>query len=85
VERKARFIGQVMRGRLDVREIEDVGETALSYSVIWTTSVLPRAESIGGLAPQHTWSFAPAARCRDDIGARKRSASGTGCHCPMTG
>jgi hypothetical protein len=50
VERKARFIGQVMRGRLDVREIEDIGDTALSYGVIWTTYVLPRAESIGGLA-----------------------------------
>jgi N12 class adenine-specific DNA methylase len=34
VERKARFIGQVMRGRLDVREIEDIGETALSYSEV---------------------------------------------------
>jgi hypothetical protein len=39
-----------MRGRLDVREIEDIGDTALSYSVIWTTYVLPRTESIGGLA-----------------------------------
>ena len=26
VERKARFINQVMRGRLDVRDIEDIGE-----------------------------------------------------------
>ncbi len=34
VERKARFISQVMRGRLDVREIEDVGDTALSYSEV---------------------------------------------------
>ena len=34
VERKARFIGQVMRGRLDVREIEDIGDTALSYSEV---------------------------------------------------
>ncbi len=34
VERKARFIAQVMRGRLDVREIEDIGETALSYSEV---------------------------------------------------
>ena len=31
VERKASFIAQVMRGRLDVREIEDVGDVALSY------------------------------------------------------
>ncbi len=33
-ERKARFIGQLMRGRLDVREIDDVGDTALSYSEV---------------------------------------------------
>jgi hypothetical protein len=67
-----------MRGSLDVREIEDIGETALSYGVIWTTYVLPRAESIGGQAPQRVWSFALAARCGGDIGARKRSVSGTG-------
>lgn len=30
VERKAKFIAQIMRGNLDVRELEDVGETALS-------------------------------------------------------
>jgi hypothetical protein len=30
VERKARFIAQVMRGRIDVRDMEDVGDTALS-------------------------------------------------------
>src|SRR6266487_6484933 len=34
VERKARFIAQVMRGRLDVREIEDIGDTALSYNEV---------------------------------------------------
>jgi hypothetical protein len=33
-ERKAKFIGQLLRGKLDVREIEDVGETALSYGEI---------------------------------------------------
>jgi hypothetical protein len=32
VERKARFIAQVMRGRIDVREMEDVGDTALSFA-----------------------------------------------------
>ena len=32
--RKAAFIGQVMRGRLDVREIEDIGDTALSYAEV---------------------------------------------------
>jgi N12 class adenine-specific DNA methylase len=34
VTRKAKFIAQVMRGRLDVREIEDIGETALSYDQV---------------------------------------------------
>jgi hypothetical protein len=34
VERKGRFIAQVMRGRLDVREIEDIGDAALSYSEV---------------------------------------------------
>lgn len=34
VTRKAQFIGQVMRGRLDVREIEDIGEAALSYNEV---------------------------------------------------
>lgn len=32
-ERKARFISQVMKGRLDVREIEDIG-TPLSYAEV---------------------------------------------------
>lgn len=32
VARKAEFIAQLMRGRLDVREIEDIGDTALSAS-----------------------------------------------------
>jgi N12 class adenine-specific DNA methylase len=34
VERKARFIGQIMRGRLDVREIEDIGDNALSFAEV---------------------------------------------------
>jgi N12 class adenine-specific DNA methylase len=34
LERKAVFIAQVMRGRLDVREIEDIGDTALSYTEV---------------------------------------------------
>ena len=32
VERKARFINQLMRGRLDVREIEDVGEDVIGFA-----------------------------------------------------
>jgi N12 class adenine-specific DNA methylase len=34
VERKARFINQIMRGRIDVREIEDVGENTLSFAEV---------------------------------------------------
>lgn len=34
VERKAKFIAQVMRGRLDVREIEDIGDSALSFGEV---------------------------------------------------
>ena len=34
VERKAGFIAQVMRGRLDVRSVEDIGDSALSYSEV---------------------------------------------------
>jgi len=34
LERKARFIGQVMHGRLDSREISDIGDTALSFSEV---------------------------------------------------
>ncbi len=34
VERKAVFIAQVMRGRLDVREMDDIGDTALSFAEV---------------------------------------------------
>jgi hypothetical protein len=34
VARKAQFIAQVMRGRLDVREIDDIGDNALSYNEV---------------------------------------------------
>ncbi|TKG61547.1 helicase-related protein [Prauserella endophytica] len=34
VARKAEFISQVMRGRLDTREIEDIGDTALNYNEV---------------------------------------------------
>jgi len=34
LERKARFIAQVMHGRLDSREIGDIGDTALSFSEV---------------------------------------------------
>lgn len=34
VERKSKFIGQVMRGSLDSRAIEDIGDAALSFNEI---------------------------------------------------
>lgn len=34
LERKAKFINQVMKGSLDVREIEDIGDTAMSYAEV---------------------------------------------------
>jgi N12 class adenine-specific DNA methylase len=34
VERKARFIGQIMRGRLDVRAIEEIADNALSFAEV---------------------------------------------------
>lgn len=34
LERKSKFIDQVMRGRLDVREIEDIGDNTLSYAEV---------------------------------------------------
>jgi len=34
VARKAQFIAQVMRGRLDVREITDIGDSALSFNEV---------------------------------------------------
>lgn len=34
VERKARFIGQIMRGRFDVRAIEEIADNALSFAEV---------------------------------------------------
>jgi len=34
LERKARFIAQIMRGRLDVREMDDIGDSALSFAEV---------------------------------------------------
>lgn len=34
LERKAKFINQIMKGSLDVREIDDIGDTAMSYGEI---------------------------------------------------
>lgn len=34
LERKAKFINQIMKGTLDVREIEDIGDTAMSYAEV---------------------------------------------------
>ena len=34
LERKAKFIAQVLRGKLDIREIDDIGDAALSFSEV---------------------------------------------------
>jgi hypothetical protein len=34
VERKAKFISQVSRGRLDVRQVDDIGDSTLSYTEV---------------------------------------------------
>ncbi|MBG6218980.1 N12 class adenine-specific DNA methylase [Arthrobacter sp. CAN_A6] len=34
LERKSKFIDQIMRGRLDVREIEDIGDNTLSFAEV---------------------------------------------------
>jgi hypothetical protein len=38
LERKSKFINQIMRSRLDVREIEDVGDSTLSLAEVKTIS-----------------------------------------------
>ena len=34
LERKARFVDKIMRSDLDVRELDDIGDTALSYAEV---------------------------------------------------
>jgi hypothetical protein len=58
VERKARFFAQVMRGRLDVREIEDIGDAALSYSEVKALAtgnplLMDKAEADAELTQHH--------------------------------
>jgi hypothetical protein len=55
VERKARFISQVMKGRLDSREVDDIGQDALSYSEVKALAsgdplVLDKAEADNAVA-----------------------------------
>lgn len=38
LERKSKFIDQIMRGKLDVREIEDVGEKTMSFAEVKAVS-----------------------------------------------
>lgn len=55
VERKAKFIGQIMRGSLDVREMEDIADNALSFAEVKALAsgdplVLEKAEADNDLA-----------------------------------
>ncbi len=56
LERKATFIGQVMHGRLDSREISDIGDTALSFSEVKALAtgnplLMDKAEADASLVP----------------------------------
>ena len=58
LERKARFIHQVMPGRLDTREIGDIGDTALSFSEAKALAtgnplLIDKAEADAALARLH--------------------------------
>src|SRR5256885_16699460 len=60
VERKAHFIAQVMRGRLDVREIEDVGDVTLSFQEVKALAtgnplLLEQAKADAELARLECW------------------------------
>lgn len=55
LERKSKFIDQIMRGRLDVREIEDVGDNTLSFAEVKAISsgnplILEKSKADQGLA-----------------------------------
>jgi hypothetical protein len=69
LERKARFISQVIRGRLDAREIGDIGDTTLSYSEVKALARLHRSERAHArtlfCAPQarRAWHRRPARSC----------------------
>lgn len=55
VERKARFIGQVTRGRLNVREIDDIAEATMSFAEVKALAsgdplILEHAQAMAELA-----------------------------------
>ena len=58
VTRKAGFIGQVMRGRLDVREIDDIGDTALSYDEVqpWPPAIRGSSRRPASTPRSPAWS-----------------------------
>jgi len=83
VERKARFIGQVMKGRLDSREVEDVGDAALSYNEVKALAsgnplLLDRAEAdatVAGLERLRRAHDRGQAMLRHKVGATERGLS----------
>jgi N12 class adenine-specific DNA methylase len=86
VERKAKFIAQVMRGRLDVREMEDVGDNALSFAEVKALAsgdplILEKAQTdndrtrLERLARAHTRNQSVLHRALADIDRRIDSAT----------
>lgn len=76
VERKARFIDQIMRGTLDQRDIEDLGDNTLSYNEVKAIAsgdplVLERAETEQEVA---TLTRLERAHARSQAGLRSRLA-----------
>lgn len=70
LERKARFIAQVMRGRLDTREIEDVGDNTLSFAEV-------KALATGNpLLMEHAQATTELARLQRAARAHDRNLSG---------
>ena len=69
VERKARFISQIMRGRLDLRSIEDIGDSSLSFAEVKALAsgdplVLDKAQADAELDPRRAVAARLAAQSR---------------------
>ena len=85
VERKARFISQIMRGRLDLRSIEDIGDSSLSFAEVKALAsgdplVLDKAQADAELTRvarlQRAWQRNHDALTRTVTGADARAARG---------
>ena len=80
VERKAKFIAQVTRGRLDVRAIEDIGDQALSYTEVKALAsgdplILDHARVSPTRSPAWSGWSAPGSRTASSCATRSRRLS----------